>query len=424
MKSNILVHLFAVFTLLFGVWVFVRSPDDSDRDTSVSEQSHTQAPDAKQTSKPPLTHTQNSGISASPQLGLGNESAASPQAETTKSNAKDPDQRNAINPQALIDDYILAWRNQDKAAIDRLWDTISACGKCLAQLVDMIVNKNLEEGMMLELAIKMAALDNDLVLPVFDALIDPSGNRSTAIILSEKMMNNGRPESVGKIFEIIYKAQQNGHENFAWQLTWVISKLENHAGIQPVLDTISGRAASGPGYAEHVSSVFSKVAHNIPEPEAVAGVMASYYQSASALEQQRLWEVVSKHEDTLVTLAANAENNGQHYEVQKYAGAIAKLPDLQAVDGLLKLHINTEYSPEYLGNMLAENVKSNPTIKVLHKLEDYMRDPDVPIDSRIFAAEGLLAVRNNRQARYILEKVINNPQSADPQLQAYIGGRL
>jgi len=53
-----------------------------------------------------------------------------------------------------------------------------------------------------------------------------------------------------------------------------------------------------------------------------------------------------------------------------------------------------------------------------------MRDPEVNIESRIFAAEGLLAVRENRQARYILEKVINNPQYTESELQAYIGGRL
>jgi hypothetical protein len=170
--------------------------------------------------------------------------------------------------------------------------------------------------------------------------------------------------------------------------------------------------------------VFSKVVHNIPDSQKAADIMASYYQSASAQEQQRLWQVVSKHEDTLVLLAAKADRNGQNYEIQKYASAIAALPNQQAVDGLMKLHISVEYSPDYLAGMLEESIKVNPTIKVLHKLEDYMRDSDVNMESRIFAAEGLLAIRDNRQARYILEKVINNPQYTDPELQAYIGGRL
>ena len=113
----------------------------------------------------------------------------------------------------------MAWRNADKATANRLWATISNCEECLKLLVDMIVNKSIEDGMMLEIAIKMAALDTNTVLPVFDVLIDPSGNRSAAIILSEKMMKNGRPELVTKIFEVIYKAQENGYENFARQLT-------------------------------------------------------------------------------------------------------------------------------------------------------------------------------------------------------------
>ena len=91
---------------------------------------------------------------------------------------------------------------------------------------------------------------------------------------------------------------------------------------------------------------------------------------------------------------------------------------------MMQLHTSVEYSPDYLQGMLSDRVADNPTIKVLHKLEDYMRDPNVKIESRIFAAEGLLAIKQNRQARYILEKVINNTQEPDAELQAHIGGRL
>ena len=422
MKSNVLVHGLAIATVLLGVWLFVKTPGDPVSSSRERDGQPTiQQGDSNQSSISLSDHSEAPGFL--PPLSSSAGEAQDP-VETKTSDTNTASQSEPVNPQALISEYILAWRNKDKAAIDRLWAVISQCDKCLLQLVDMIVNKNLEEGMMLELAIKMAALDTDLVLPVFDALIDPAGNKSAAIILAEKLMMNGRPELVDKMFDIIFKAQQAGHENFAWQLTWVISKLDNPAGITPILDTISGRAAAGPGYADHVSSIFSKVVGNMEDSENIASLMADYYQSASAEEQQRLWQAVSKHGDTLVMLATTADRNGQHYELQQYANAIAKLPHLDATDALVKLHVNMEYSPEYLGNLLGETVKSNPTIKVLHKLEDYMRDPNVPMESRIFAAEGLLAVKNNRQARYILEKVVNNSQSDDPQLQAYIGGRL
>lgn len=423
MNNNFLTHVIAVTTVAFAVWLFIGGGNHLSQDSLDVSKPQLQE-SSSGTKKPKQTvfgkETEAEFLAVDTQAGFPAQQATPSKASIPKSK---PD-RKIINPEVVVDDYIMAWRNVDKATTAALWSTISDCEECLKLLVDMIVNKSLEDGMMLELAIKMAALDTNTVLPVFDVLIDPSGNRSTAIILSEKLMENGRPEQVTKIFEVIYKAQENGYDNFARQLTWVVSKLHNNAGLQPILDTIAGRTAAGPGYADHVSNVFSKVVHNIPESEDAAKLIASYYQNASMQEQQRLWHVVSKHEDTLVLLAANAERNGQNYEIQKFANAISALPNQQAVDGLMKLHISVEHSPDYLAGMLEENIKINPTIKVLHKLEDYMRDPDVNIESRIFAAEGLLAIRDNRQARYILEKVINNPQYADPELQAYIGGRL
>jgi len=401
------------------MWLFFSYTDNKLPDRN--QQSHQPSIETTTADSPPsLADADSPGflLPLSPQG--KSDSATEPQQTKTKSKTR----MRPVDPQLIVNDYILAWRNKDRETLEQLWETIKTCDKCLLQLVDMIVNKNLEEGMMLELAIKMTALDSDLVLPVFDAIIDPMGNKSAAIILAEKMMINGRPELVKKMFDLIYKAHENGYENFAWQLTWVISKLNNHAGIAPILDTVSGRAAAAPGYSKHVSSVFGKVVSQMEDSESVADLISSYYQGASPEEQQRLWEVVSKHGATLVMLASAADRNGQYYEMQQYANAIAKLPHLQAVDSLVKLHIDVDYAPDYLGGLLAETVKSNPTIKVLHKLEDYMRDPDVPFDSRIYAAEGLLAVKNNRQARYILDKVVNNSQYADPQLQAYIGGRL
>jgi len=413
-------HAIAAMTIAIGLWLFFGDTDNTSQDST--DALGTQFQESTKKAKQEAIPTEVDSEFLPPERLT---SITPPQNALLVTPKPKPQTVQGINnAEVVVDEYIMAWRNADKAAANKLWATISNCEECLKLLVDMIVNKSLEDGMMLELAIKMAALDTNTVLPVFDVLIDPSGNRSSAIILSEKLMNNGRPEQVTKIFEVIYKAQENGYDNFAKQLTWVISKLENQEGIQPILDIIVGRAPSAPDYAEHVSSVFSKVVHNIPESENVANLMASYYESANTQEQQRLWNVVSKHEDTLAMLAANADRNGQNYQVQKYASAISELPNQQAVDGLMKLHISVEYSPDYLAGMLADNVKKNPTIKVLHKLEDYMRDPDVNIESRIFAAEGLLAVRGNRQARYILEKVINNPQYADPELQAYIGGRL
>ncbi|HEY5602330.1 MAG TPA: hypothetical protein VIM41_04405 [Gammaproteobacteria bacterium] len=422
MKSNYLAHLLAVLTVLFGVWLIIKNSDDSTNDAGHGTQSQSTAQTASVIIPQPPAGSQQGDFLPTVQPRADKVSARAASPATTR--RVDEELQNAADPHAVISDYILAWRKADRPALDRLWVAISRCDPCLLLLADMMLNKTLEEGMMLELAVKMAALDSDVVLPVFDALIDPAGNRNVAIILSEKLMQNGGPEQVSRLLEIIYKLQQNGHEKFAKELTWVVSKLENPAGLQPVLDVISGRADPGSGFAEHVSTVFSKVVHNVPEPETVATLLVNYFQTANTQEQQRLWELISNHEETLVMLAVGAHQDRRQYDMEKYASAIAQLPDPRAVDGLLKLHTHIDHAPPYLGTLLAENIKTNPSTTVLHKVEDYMRDPNVPVDSRIFAAEGLLTVSTNRQARYILEKVVNNSRSNDSQLQAYISGRL
>ncbi|MGD8569541.1 MAG: hypothetical protein PVJ39_15760 [Gammaproteobacteria bacterium] len=423
MKRPYLTHIVAGITIGFGLWLFFggssQPPVDSDTDNSNAKQAAIADQSTATEPVPSRSLNQDDNL---PTFQIA--AQASNQGVPASKLKPVTTPARALNPETVIDDYIAAWRAGDKAALDGLWASIKDCDPCLRRLVDIIVNKSLERGMLLETAIKMAALDTDVVLPVFDTLIDPAGDSSMSIILSEKLVNNGRPAFVTKVFDIIYQAKQNGYDNFARQMTWVISKLDNHDGLLPILDTITGRSATTRDFSDHVSRVFSRVVRRIPGSADVGEIMADYYEAANGEEQQRLWETVSHHQDTLVRLAVDAERNGQNYDVRKYANTIAKLPELEAAEGLLKLHMTMEYTPGYLSGLLDERVKANPTIKVLQKLEDYMRDPAVDQDTRIYAAEALLSVRNNRHARYMLEKVINNPQYADPDLQAYIGGRL
>ena len=426
MKSGYLVHVFAVMTLLLGVWIFVNKIS-SDDNAGVSSQVSSPEKDAKASSDPTQQATQTIvGLNDSPSIqdATDNTGQSSDASGATDVKSDNNVALQAINPDAILHDYVIAWQSQNKAKVDRLWEQVINCEKCLALFVDQVVERKFEEGLILEVAIKMAALDTDIVLPAFDALIDPAGDKSTAIILSEKLIRNGRPELVTKIFDLIYRAKQSGYHHFAQQLTWVISKLENPKGIEPVLDTITGRKLTNPELSSHVTNVYSKVVRIIPEESNAGSIIADYYMQANSQEQQKLWPVVSQHGRTLVRLAVEADKNGQNFNVQKYASAISELPHLNAVDSLMQLHTAVEYSPGYLRSMLSNKVADNPTIKVLHKLEDYMRNPNVKLESRLFAAEGLLAVRQNRQARYILEKVINNTEETDVELQAYIGGRL
>ena len=424
MKSEYLLHFFAATTLVLGVYIFFGNSENGSQQDVNEVGPVPVTPEPEQVSR-------DSSQSTTPQQNFPTEFATGDLAETVtkteaqKQAARESLQKNAnLDPIALRDDYFAAWNNRDKAEIDKLWEVISNCEPCLQEFVELLVAKKVEKGLLLEVAIKMAALDTDTVLPVFDALIVPDGDKSMAIILSEKLVLNGRPEFVEKVFDVVYDAKQRGYENFAYQLGWVISKLENPEGIRPILDTITGRKTTSPELSQHITSIYSKVVGAMPDKSRAASVIADYYLQANSAEQQALWPVVSQHGATLVKLAISADQNGQSNNVQKFAQAMTGLPHLNAVDSLMQLHLAVDYSPQYMNEMLTKRVVDNPTIKVLHRLEDYMRNPTVKLESRIFAAEGLLAVRQNRQARYILEKVLNNTQAPDVELQAYIGGRL
>lgn len=426
MKSATLLHLFAVITLILGVYILFENSENSTQVDNARED--TEAASSGSEQKP-----QDALLSRPPQRDKSVDVGVSEifKNEDDIRSRKDIDAGENANPGAMKTDpaeirdaYISAWNNRDATQIDRLWKVISECEPCLQEFIDQVVANKLEKGLLLEVAIKMAALETDIVLPVFDALIVPDGDKSTAIILSEKLVLNGRPEFVDKVFDAIYDAKQRGYENFAYQLSWVISKLENPEGIKPILDTITGRKTTSPELSSHVTSIYSKVVRTIPDSSKAASIIADYYLQANSAEQQKLWPVVRQHGTTLVKLAVAADQNGQTNNVQKYAEAMTGLPHLNAVDSLMQLHLAVDYSPQYMKDLLANRVVDNPTIKVLHRLEDYMRNPSVKLESRLFAAEGLLAVRQNRQARYILEKVISNTQDPDVELQAYIGGRL
>lgn len=416
LKPQYILHVLAVITIMLGAYIFFGKSENVP-----------QVPNAKH--KTSIENTDNQqkhrDVIISLPLAKFEEMISDQQVPVVEDSRKNINQDTVdINSDQLVTDYIAAWNNRDKTQIDKLWSIISKCDSCLQEFVELAVAKKFERGLLLEVAIKMAALDSDTVLPVFDALIRPDGDKNTAIILSEKLVTNGRPEFVAKIFDVIYRAKESGYENFSRQLTWVISKLENPRGIEPILDTITGRKPTSPENAAHISSVYSKVVRSMQDSSKAATIIANYYQQSNSAEQQKLWPVVSQHGNTLVALAVDANKNGQNYDVQKFAEAMTQLPHLNAVNSLMQLHTSIEYSPNYMRDMLSKRVADNPTIKVLHKLEDYMRNPAVKLESRLFAAEGLLAVRQNRQARYILQKVIDNTQDPDVELQAYIGGRL
>lgn len=123
-------------------------------------------------------------------------------------------------------------------------------------------------------------------------------------------------------------------------------------------------------------------------------------------------------------LANKAYQDGDLNRFRKFSQTISEINSVGAVEHMLKLVSKADYSQEYFIGIMRASTQRFNNLEVLHKLEDYLRNPDVDMRSRIVAAEGLLAVKDMDGARYILEKALNSSSYEDAEIVAYIGARL
>jgi len=326
-------------------------------------------------------------------------------------------------PLQLIDAYMTAWSGDNRLDIDRLWEEIKQCQDCLERMKELLMNQAVPKGMLLEWTYQLIALGDENLLPVFDYLLQPYVDLNTRIIVSQQMIKDGRGMYVKKLFDILQQADFDGYKDYADKQVWMISKLSNPEGIAPIFDVISGRSGASESFSNHVRDVFNNTLLGIKQ-EGMDDAMANYYLSASETEQAKLWSVVSLHSQTLVVLSVDAYQNGATDHFQKYSQAMAGVNSLDAVEGLLELRSQVDYSQDYFSEMINRLTQRYHNMETLHKFEDYLRDPQKDLNTRLLAADGLLAVKESEQARYILQKAIDAAGYGDAEIVAYIHSRL
>jgi len=142
------------------------------------------------------------------------------------------------------------------------------------------------------------------------------------------------------------------------------------------------------------------------------------------IEQSNLWDIVALHSESLVALAQNAYDVGDINQFKKYSQTLADINSVSAIEGILDLVANVDYSQDYFATMISSTTQRYNNMEVLRKLEDYLRNSSTPRRTRIVAAEGLLAVKNLEYARYILDKTLNSSRYEDSEIVTYISARL
>lgn len=356
--------------------------------------------------------------SSSTRAGLEKNSALNKNSENTKT------QQTLQSPLELIESYMTAWSGNNREEIQALWNQISQCPECLQRIQELLMNQGVPKGMLLELTYQIIELGDESMLPVFDYLLQPSVDQSTRIIITQQMIRDGRSMYVQKLFDILQQADLDGYHDYAAKHTWMISKLKNPQGITAVFDVMSGRSGASNRFAAHVRNVYNNTLLGTKQHPDMTDTMVSYYLSADATEQENLWDVMALHSESLVALSTTAYENGSVDQFRKYSQSLADVNSVDAVEGMLELVAKVDYSQEYFVELIRASTQRYNNLETLHKLEDYLRNPDADRRTRIVAAEGLLALKDLEQARYILEKALNSSRYEDSEVVAYISARL
>lgn len=351
-------------------------------------------------------------------------SASHFQEKVSLSAAKDAQQPKTQTPLQLIDAYMTAWSGNNRSEVNALWEEISQCPECLQRIKELLMNQGVPKGMLLELTYQIIELGNKSMLPVFEYLLQPSVDLNSRIIITQQMIKDGRGMYVKKLFDILQQADIDGYQDYAAKHTWMISKLHNPQGIAAVFDVMSGRSGSSERFADHVRNVFNNTLVGTKQDSAMTGAMVDYYLSADDTEQKNLWAVISMHSETLGALAKSAYDNGNLNQFKKFSQALAGINSVGAVEGTLELVGEVDYSQEYFADMIGTLTRRYNNLETLRKLEDYLRNPHADMRTRMVAAEGLLAVKDSEQARYILEKALTSNSYEDSEIVAYISARL
>jgi len=418
--------LFAVTALLVGgLWLFTSGTDQGDTVKNdvqglarMPNNTFTPAKTIPTPFSEPSNHSTSQAVDSQ-----SRQKSITPMVDKPVMTVSDNENEDNQSPLQVIEDYMTAWSGSDRAEVNALWRQIGQCPECLQRIKDLLMNQGVPKGMLLELTYKIIELGDQSMLPVFDYLLQPSVDVNTRIIITQQMIQDGRDMYVKKLFDILQQADMDGYQDYAAKHVWMISKLKNPQGTTAIFDVMSGRSGSSERFAAHVRNVFNNTLLGIKR-EGMTDTMVEYYQSANATEQANLWAVISLHSESLVALSKDAYENGDLSQFKHYSQALVDINSVGAVEGVLNLASEVDYSQEYFSDIISAIAQRFNNLETLHKLEDYLRNPNAHKRTRMVAAEGLLAVKDSGQARYILEKALNSNSYEDAEIVAYISARL
>lgn len=328
------------------------------------------------------------------------------------------------NPESLVSDYISQIENSKLQRYQELWTRILGCPACLELIRQRIETNSIEDNPLLEFTHLLLEADHPIVTEMMENLLRPEREGLTQQLFIQQVIRKGEVNSYEKLLAVLQAYDNAGQRDFVLRQIDLLSGIMSPDTLQPTLDLALGRTNASPGLQARVGELMMTRMVSLPEDEEVTRRLIDYYYNASDVEANAVWDLISKHGSSLVTIAIEADQRGETDIVDKVFDSVQNLRGDTAVESIMALYNKVARPQQTFSDAIIDVVKRDASVDTLHRLENYLRGENVSRSIKLVAAEGLLAVKDNQQARYILEKMIQSNDYNDAEIVSYISGRM
>lgn len=331
---------------------------------------------------------------------------------------------NKLLPWEYVDRYVSLWQAQDNNRYFSLWETILSCPDCLERLVDHVTQPDSDMKLTLEVSHLLLEAGKPQVERIITALLQPGANTETALLLARQVARNGNPDYLRTINRMIQTIASSGDTLFATGIVQTFESASKPAALIPMIELAVGRTGAGDDIRQTTISAVTGMLNRIQDTTVVAGELLALYYASEPDEQVAIWTILSGHSETMRVFANQAHHDGNTHLVDTAVTALIDSTHESAVDALLLLQQQLDYPQDYFVDKLSRLVSKPDNLRLLNRLADYLHKPDIPLQSKIIAAEGLLSASGSREARLMLEKMAESTSYEDAEIVSYINGRL
>lgn len=328
------------------------------------------------------------------------------------------------DPESLVAEYLYQMASGKLQRYQDLWPKILACPACVDLIKQNIESGSINDNALLEFTHLLLEADHSVINSMMSFLVNPVREGLTQRLFIQQVIRKGNAQSYEALLHELQSYDETGMRDFVLRQVDLLSGIIAPDTLQPTLDLALGHTNASLQLQTRVRQVMLRRMESLPEDEEITRQLIDYYYNASDVDADLVWQLLSRNSSSLIMIALDAELRAETDVVEKAVNALKATPSAVAINAIMKLYDKINRPQQYFIDAIISVVTRDPGIDALHQLENNLRATDQSLQGRIVAAEGLLAVKDNEQSRYILEKMIQSSDYSDAEVVSYINGRL